>query len=102
MKNTQVIDVLNVPFLEIKCQTKPVCEEMERIQSFGLRFGNRGNIFASRKMQKSSEAATRILDYNSLGGTSMRRYVVEKWLDAVRLLGISIAIHLSNYRAIGS
>jgi hypothetical protein len=90
MENTQVINILNVAFLKIECQTELLRQEVKRIQSLSLRFRDWRNVFASREIKEACESTTSILNYAPLGSSSMCRYMVEKWLEIVRLFGIAI------------
>lgn len=95
MKDTQVINILNVTLLKVQCKTKLLRQKVKCIQSLGLRFGDWGDIFASREMQKSSKPTTSILNYDPLGSVSMCRCVVEKWLETIRLFGITVSTEIS-------
>lgn len=53
-------------------------QEMQRIKSLGLRFGDRGNILRSRLGLEASEVASCVLDQNSLGGGIRGGLVVKK------------------------
>ena len=65
MKNCQIVDILNVTFLEIQRQAKSISKKMKCIEGFGLRFSDWWYVFTSREMKEAGEASAGILNDDS-------------------------------------
>lgn len=62
MEDGQVVDVLDVAFLEINAQVYFFSGEMKSIQSLCLSLGDGRNVLAARVLAESSEITTSILN----------------------------------------
>jgi hypothetical protein len=65
MENAQIVHILHITLLKIQGQAESISEKMKCVQCFGLSLGDGWDIGASWKVEKSREAATRILDHCS-------------------------------------
>ena len=68
MEDGEIVDVLHVSFLEIRRDTILLPQEVERIQSFCLRFGDRRDILAARKGTEANKVAASVLQNNPVRG----------------------------------
>ncbi len=85
MENAQIINILNIPFLEIECEVVPLGQEVECIKSFGLGFCDWWNVWTAGLVKETCESATGVLDYNSFWGGFGSGCVVQKRADCVWL-----------------
>lgn len=95
MKYAQIVDILDVSFLEVQSQAEPVGEKMKCVESFSLGFGDWGNVCTSRQMKEPHEIAASVLDYNSLWRVSIRRSMEEERPGGVRVRRIAISEDVS-------
>jgi hypothetical protein len=68
MEETQIVDVLDVPFVEIQTQLESLRQKMEGIQRLGLRFGKGRDPLCPRRLMGSGEKSTYTMNNDSLGG----------------------------------
>ena len=64
MEDTQIVDILNIAFLEVEVQRILLCEEMKSVEGFSLCFCDRGNVTRARKALEACEVTACILNYN--------------------------------------
>jgi hypothetical protein len=67
MEYGQIIDILNIAFLKIGIDAKPLAQKVQRIQRLGLSFSNGGNIGTARQRPITHEIAATILQCDPLG-----------------------------------
>lgn len=77
MEDTQVIHVLNISLLESKRGAMLFSQEMQRIERFCLRFGNRWNVGRPGLCHEAGEVAAGVLDQDSFRGARCGGLVVE-------------------------
>jgi hypothetical protein len=62
MENREIVDVLNVTFLEIHTKIVLLSSIVQSVQSLSLSFGNWWNIFSARVFTETSKVSSGILD----------------------------------------
>lgn len=62
MENREIVDVLNVTFLEIHTKAVLLSSIVQSVQSLSLSFGNWWNIFSARVFTETSKVSSGILD----------------------------------------
>jgi hypothetical protein len=62
MENREIVDVLNVTFLEIHTKAVILSSIVQSVQSLSLSFGNWWNIFSARVFTETSKVSSGILD----------------------------------------
>jgi hypothetical protein len=62
MENREIVDVLNVTFLEIHTKAVLLSSIVQSVQSLSLSFGNWWNIFSARIFTETSKVSSGILD----------------------------------------
>lgn len=62
MEDAQIIDELDITFLEIEPQGEAGCEEVESVESFGLAFGDGRDTWRAREPLEAREVAPGVLD----------------------------------------
>lgn len=68
MENCKVVDVLQIPLLEIRRQAEPFTEEVEGVESFGLCFGDGWKVFAAWESTEADKVASSVLQSYSFRG----------------------------------
>ena len=64
MEDTQIVDILNIAFLEVEVQRILLCEEMKSVEGFSLCFCDLGNVTRTRKTLETCEVAACILNHD--------------------------------------
>lgn len=88
MEDTQIIRELHVAFLEVERDGVFLGEKVQRVERFGLRFGDGWDICRARKALETGECAARVLDYEALrrcggGGLVMQEWAGHVWFGFV-------------------
>lgn len=84
VEDAQVVRELHIAFLEIERHRIFLGKEMQRIECFGLGFGNRRDVWGAREALEAGKCAARVLDNETLGGRLGGGLVVQKRTRNVR------------------
>ena len=98
MKNTQVIDVLDIALLKIQCRTVFLGDKVQRVQCLRLCLGDRWDIGGPRLREESCEVTTGVLNHDPFRGGCSGRFMVQNGTVCVWLFGIEpICSKLASY-----
>jgi hypothetical protein len=88
MKYCDIVHVLDVALLEMSVDAELLPQEVQRIKSLGLRFGDRWDLRVSWKLAEAHEITPPILERNSLWFGLSGRVVKQQRTLCVLLLGV--------------
>lgn len=88
VKNTQVIDVLDIALLKVQCRTVFLGDKVQRVQCLRLCLGDRWNIGGPRLCEEPCEVTTGVLNHNPFRGGCSGRFMVQNGTVCVWLFGI--------------
>lgn len=89
MENTQIIHILHVALPEVQCHGEPLCQEVQCVEGFGLRFRDGWDVAGSGKSLEARETATGVLDYDALRFRRGTPLVEKERAQVVWVFGVS-------------
>lgn len=88
MENAEIVDILHIAFLEAQRGAMFLCQKVQSVQCFCLRFGYRRNVGRPRLGEEPRKVSPGILNEDTLGSRCGGWLVIQKRTKRVRLLGV--------------